>query len=112
MAPLNIPVRVIAIGPKIQGVRQVMWEGQSLGQYHDQGHGVRRYHCDVCHLRLREEASMIHHLYNVHRLSHFVTPETISVGLPPGGGRVLYTGHVQTNERKACMPWRTSLKKP
>ncbi|MBA2677278.1 MAG: hypothetical protein H0U76_02600 [Ktedonobacteraceae bacterium] len=110
LAPLTIPVRVVSVGKKALGMWQVLYEGKSLGQYHDRGHGARRFSCEVCHLPLREELSMIHHLYNTHRVSQFVTPDAISAALPPGGGRVLYTGHVQSNERRSRMPWRVSPK--
>ena len=63
LTPSTIPVQIAVIGKKADGVCQVMYENKSLGCYSDRGHGARRYRCEVCHLRLREEASMILHIY-------------------------------------------------
>jgi hypothetical protein len=73
----------------------VVWHAIEIGTYSYHSHGARRWCCCLCGLTLREEASIIRHIYQQHQ--------------PDGcGERIHYTGDVRTNERKVRMPWRLS----
>ncbi|MBA3823852.1 MAG: hypothetical protein H0X24_08140 [Ktedonobacterales bacterium] len=109
LAPVTLPVVIEAVHGKQRGVYRVVWQGTPLGEYHDTVYGARHWACRVCGLALREEASMIRHIYDHHRVVMAMTPVLPSAATPAYGGRVLYTGDVRSRSRKLRMPWRTSL---
>ncbi|MBA3825183.1 MAG: hypothetical protein H0X24_14955 [Ktedonobacterales bacterium] len=103
LTPLTIPVQVQHYPQR--GVHEVLYQGRVIGSYYTRGHGARAWRCLVCRCALRQETSIIHHLYNTHRIEHVTVPILQSAGRPVGGGRVLFTGDVRSRSRKSRMPW-------
>jgi len=108
IAPLVLPVSLMKLYGKQQGMVRVVWHGQPIGDYRDVGHGARHWQCLTCPLALREEASIIQHIYNVHRVALVITPEAKAATILAGGGRVLYTGDVRSGATRSRMPWRVA----
>ena len=111
LAPLPIPVTIVDVYGKQGNVHGVLWQGTVIGEYHNTVYGARHWACGVCGLALREERSIIQHLYDHHRVVVAVTPVLPSAATPAYGGRVLYTGDVRSNARRSRMPWRVALPK-
>jgi len=94
LSSLAIPVTV---QPLTASLVQVVYQYAPIGDYEDLGHGAKRFQCLICSLKLREEASMIYHIYYHHRPA---------IGM--ASLAVASIGYVRTNERRARMPWRLS----
>ncbi|MBA3823212.1 MAG: hypothetical protein H0X24_04795 [Ktedonobacterales bacterium] len=106
VVPLDIPVTIQAnVAPARS---RVLHAHMILGEYLNVGHGARKWQCCICPLRLREESSIIHHIYYHHGPGKVAVPLDVN----GGGQRVMYTGDVRSSSRTSRMPWRVASDDP